>query len=462
MNKRKIIKITAITLVAAVAVGLLIARLRKRPATQLEDAKTVYMNAADAAMDIHDYVLKITQNHQITTKNDTFTENASILLSCEGFGSDEMKVCKEETLTIGEHQTTYSEVFSNDTLYTTINNSLFSNSIAPADYIQKIIPTVLLDYTLYSTFSGIDTGEEYMIHISGSNAPEKWAYHGDITFSQASGTAYISYAGRLTKSIYILEYTLADVSHRLTIVSELTEETPEVVIPENPEDYTKIQYSQGPFMLERASGFLTQMSNLRAVSKESTYFQAFGDTRTKTVTLETKNDIDWSANVETEITLSNESRAGQDSIFQQSEIFKLGVYQQEISGKPTAQNLDITEEEMQNYCSNILVSTILLPKNILQCQAETKDGVIRITYTANNALAQQISQNACDTLYQNPNLLTEISQKTITDEMIAYLEIDVNTGLPIASGIYYFSTYSSEDLPYQFRFQADQTYQILN
>ena len=462
MNKRKIINFAAIALVVAVAVGFLIARLRKRPVTQLEDAKTIYMNAADASKDIHDYVLEVTQTHQFTAEGKTYTETANFLLSCEGFASDHMKVSKEETLTIGKHTSKSSEIFADDTLYTTINDAHFSSPIASADYLQNMIPLVLLDYSLYESFSGVDSGEEYVIHIADATTPETWAHSGDMTFTEASGTAYVSYAGKLTKSIYILEYTKGDISHRLSFIAQLREETPEVAVPENAKNYTPIQYSEGIKMLERASGFLTQMDNMRSVSKEITYFEAFGDTRTKSVVLETKNDVDWSAKVQTETTLSNKSRPDQDSIFQQTETFKLGVYQREMTGIPDAQNLDISEEEMQNYCLNLLVSTIMLPKDILQCQTEESGGIIRITYTANKEFARQISQNACETLYQNPNLLTELSEKDIMDKMIAYLELNANTGLPIASGIHYSSTYSAQDLPYQFRFEADQTYQISN
>ncbi len=462
MNKRKLIKITVIVLAVAVVAGLLIARLRKRPVTELTDAKTVYMNAADAARDIRSYVLEITKAHQITAGGNTYSENANILLSCLGLGSDEMKVCKEETLTSGKHHTEYSEVFSDDTLFTAINESYFKSMIASADYVQKMIPIALLDCNLYNAFSGVDSGEEYVVHIADAIAPEAWAYTGDITFTNASGTAYINYAGKLTKCVYILEYKILDASHRVTFTAQLTEKTPEISVPDNTQNYTQIQYSDGPKMLERATGFLTQIDNIRSVNKETTYFQAFGDTRTKTVALEVKNDIDWSAKVETETVLSNESLAGQDSIYKQSETFKLGVYELEITGIPSTQNLDISEEEMQEYCLNNLISTVLLPKDIAQCQKEENNGIVRITYTANKDFAQQISQNACDTLYQNPNMLTELSEKDMIDEIIAYLEFDASSGLPLSSGILYSCTYTAEGLPYQFRFEANQTYQVTN
>ena len=462
MNKRRIITITAIALAVTVAVGLLIARLRKRPVTQLEDAKTVYMNAADASKGIHSYVLDIAQTHQIGAQGKTYTENADIILSCVGFGADNMRVSKEEVLTNGKHKTELSEIFSNGTLYTAINDACFSSLIASADYTQTMVPIVLLDYSLYHSFSGVDSGEEYVIHIADPTAPEKWAYSEGMTFVGASGTAYISYEGKLTKSVYILEYTKENVSHRVTYISQLTEKTPEVTVPENANNYTPIQYLEGLKMLERASGLLTQIDNIRAVSKETTFFEAFGDTRTKTVVLETKKDIDWSAKVETETTLSNASRPDQDSVYTQTETFKLGIYEQEMTGIPIVQNLDITEEEMQTYCLNLLVSTIMLPKDILQCQKEENNGVIRITYSASKDFTRQISQNACDTLYQNPDLLTELAENNIMDEMFAYLELDSGTGLPLASGIYYSSTYSAEGLPYQFRYEADQTYQIAN
>lgn len=462
MNKRKMITGAVVALVVAVLVGLLIARLQKRPITQLEDAKTVYINAADAAKDIHDYVLEVSQTHQFTANGKTYTENANYLLSCEGFASDNMKVCKEETLTIGKHTAKSSEIFTNDTVYIAMNDAKFSGAVASADYLQKITPIVLLDYTLYHSFSGVDSGAEYVIHITDPTEPETWAFSEDMIFIGASGTAYVSYAGKLTKSIYILEYTKGNVTHRLTYTSQLTEKTPEITVPENAENYTPIQYLEGIKMLEHASGLLTQANNIRSESKETSYFEAFGDTRTKTVILETQQNVDWSAKVATETVLSNASRPDQDSVYKQNETFKLGVYQREMTGINDTQNLDISEEEMQTYCLNLLVSTIMLPKDVLQCQKEENNGVIRITYTASKDFARQISQNACDALYQNPDLLTELSQKVIMDETVAYLELDANTYLPLASGIHYSSTYSAEGLPYQFRYTADQTYQISN
>lgn len=460
MDKRRIIKISAVILIVAVAVGLLVAQVMRKPVAQLEDAKTVYMNAADAARDIHDFVLTVTKNHQITTPNQTYTETADTSISCQRLGSDEMKVSKEETLTVGRHNTAFSQVYAGESLYTVINDGYFVSQVAKEDYEKTLVPIVLLDYNLYRSFSGVDSGEEYVIYLSDAVAPEQWTSSEEIAFVKASGTAYVSYEGMLTKSIYILEYQVGNVSHRVTYAAQMTDRSPSVSIPESTRGYTAIQYIEGLNMLERASGLLTQAGNIQAVSKESTFFEAFGDTRTKTVVLETNNDIDWIASVETETTLSNKSRPDQDSVYKQTETFQLGVYEVEMTGIPAAQNPEITEEEMQNYCQNILVSTIMLPNDIVQCQAEENNGIIRITYTASKEFAQQISRNACDTLYQNPDLLADISQADIVDEMIGYLELDALTGLPVASGLSYNCTYTAEGIPYQFLYEANQTYQI--
>ena len=58
-------------------------------------------------------------------------------------------------------------------------------------------------------------------------------------------------------------------------------------------------------------------------------------------------------------------------------------------------------------------------------------------------------------------MLDELAASNTTDVMECYLELDKNSGLPVASGIRYSGTYTIEDVPYQLRFDADQNYDIV-
>ena len=70
--------------------------------------------------------------------------------------------------------------------------------------------------------------------------------------------------------------------------------------------------------------------------------------------------------------------------------------------------------------------------------------------------------NACKTLYDNPDILSEQTESYSVDISVGYLRIDKDTGLPIASGFRYLGTYTIDSLPYRLEFRADQQYTILN
>ena len=433
---------------------------KNRAPMQLEDAATLYQNASDATKDIPNVVYNVSRTLETTIGVNTFSEQTKATVSCIDLGSDLMQVSAQELLTSGKHKSNISEIYQNGTAYFSLNGSRFSCEIPSAEYQSKMIPVVPLSGSLYREITGVDTREEYIIYLNDATAPEQWLNIDGITLTKASGTAYISYNGMLTKSVYLAQYTKGDVSFQLSVITELTDDTPEVKSPEDTKLYTKVNNLEGLRMLEQASGYMTQMENVRAKSSEITYFEAFGDRRTQEITVQIEKDSGWSASIDTAILLSNDSRIGQDSQYTQSEVFKNGIYTLAKTDTPPAQNDEITQERMQTYCQNILVSTVMLPEYITQCTVNYSEDRIRFTYQANEAFASQVSSNACQTLYQDAALLDRISQNDMKQTVSGYLDIDSTTGLPINSGLQYNGTYTTEGIVYQMQYSAGQIYEI--
>jgi len=460
MKKRYIAAVIGVLALTLLIIGLVMFVESNKAPMQLTDAATIYKNASDATRDIPDMVYRVSRTLEITVKDNSFSEQSKATVSCIGLGSDLMQASIEETLTSGKHKSNISEIYHRETAYVSINNSNFSCKIAVVEYQKKMIPIVPLTGDLYNEITGVDTHEEYVIYLSNASAPEEWLNIDGYTLTKASGTAYVSYTGMLIKCVYIAEYAKNDVQFRQTVITELTADTPDVKSPDTPELYQEVDNIDGLRMLERASGYMTQMENVRAKSSESTYFEAFGDRRTQEITTEIKKASGWSASIDTTMRLSNDSRVGQDSEYTQSELFKNGIYTLTKKDTPPAQNAEITEEHMQTYCQNILVSTVMLPEYITQCTVQNSENRIRYTYLANEAFASKVSSNACQNLYQDASLLERISQNNTTQTVLGYLDIDSITGLPVGSGLQYTGTYTAEGIVYQMQFSAGQIYEI--
>ncbi len=458
--KKRWIAISATLAVILLLIGIVSLMQKRNTPIELTNPKIIYANAADAAKDIRDVALHITKTLETTVGFETFSETSEYTQSCIGLGSDVLEVAKKEILTVGKHTSEITELFTDDIAYITVNESKFSADITPANYEKRIIPSVLLNYDLYTQISGVGAKDGYVIYLENGTALESWVSIPDATLVTARGTAYVNYSGELTKSVYTAEYTKNNIKFRLSVISQHLEEAPLIPQPGAAEQYVKIDTLDAPKILEQASGYLTQIENILATSKEQTYFEAFGDRRTQEITVQCQKVSGWSANVETAITLSNDGRVGQESLYTQKEEFKNGIYSLIKGNEKPAQNDDITEEKMKTYCQNMLVNTIMLPEYVKKCEVLEENGLIRINYYANDEFALQITQKACQALYCNPELLDMISENNSTELLVGYLLLDRTTMFPVGSGIAYRSTYTAEGLPYQFTFQADQTYQM--
>lgn len=459
--KKRYFAVAAVALIVILfIIGAVLVIERNRAPMQLEDAATLYKNASDATRDIPNVVYNVSRTLETTIGINSFKEQSKSTVSCIDLGSDLMQVFTNELLSSGKHKSNIIEIYHNGTAYFDVNDSKFSCKIPSSEYQKKMIPVVPISSNLYAEITGVDTHDEYVIYLSNASGTEEWLNADGITLTKASGTAYINYKGMLTKSVYNAEYTKGDVQYRLSVITELTADTPAITVPEATELYTEVQTLDGLRMLEQASGYLTQMENIQAKSSEITYFEAFGDRRTQEISVDIKKDMAWSATIDTNIRLSNDSRVGQDSEYFQNEVFKNGIYTLNKKDSPPAQNDEITEDRMRTYCQNILVSTVMLPEYITQCSVNQSENRIRYTYSANDAFASQVSSNACQTLYQDAVLLDRISQSDTNQTVLGYLDIDITTGLPIGSGLQYDGTYIAEGLSYAIQFTAGQIYEI--
>lgn len=471
--KKRIITICAIaaTVILVVLIGCAI--LWSPPSedptvsslTPVDDAVSIYDNAISDFRKSGSATMEITTTTQLVINREVFTEHTQKRLSYRGLGTEEFAVTSDELLTIGDHALEISEAYSSGTAYVTIDESNFRADYSAQDYQKRLVPAVLFDPALYWKTSGLDNGSQYLLSFKQPKSAEHWVEKTDWDFADAQGFALVDYSGKLLECTYSAtyhHYVLEEIKEtlHLTVNVDYSSGNIEIKLPEDSSRYTHISYLDGPRMLEKASGYLLQADTVSSVYQDRVFCQAFGDEREKYISLHTANSEGFSALVNTETQLSNTGRVGDITHHLHSELFTDGVYTIRVDdGEPT-ENDSFTVEAVQDYCKNQLVSTIMLPRDILDARITETELTLEIRFIPKVAFASIISTNACQTLYQKPELLNELADGNTTETLTGCLTLNKRTGLPLSSGIEYGGLYNIEGLPYQLEYKADQSYHI--
>ena len=231
-------------------------------------------------------------------------------------------------------------------------------------------------------------------------------------------------------------------------------------IPEDPSGYTQIQYLDGPRMLEMACGYLLAADFVTAKYTSDISYQAYGDSLSEEVVINTHSGNTWGARIDTKIALNNTSIGQVVSEATQTERFVDGNYSISINGASAEETL--TEAQMREICRNQLVGTIMLPEYIQTAKVKETKNSIRITFTAGEDFAKLIRSDICQRLYQEPDLPEQLSQKYKTAQLECYLVLDKESGLPTSAGITYEGIYSKDEIHYKMTSQTHQTYDLVS
>lgn len=463
MKKRVVVTSIALIASAILFVAGYFIFIADPPERQIDNAAELYNNAVKPIYTANNLAFSVSKIRKTTVGKNVFNEQVQQTVNCFGLSSTAPEVSTKETSSIGTHSVSISEHYKDGIAYVQVDKGLFSCAISFEDYFARLSPAVLLDTDLYGCITGIDDGRSYTIAFRQPTAPELWMAKAESGFLDAWGTAHIDHDGQLTQSTYSITYTQKNATIELTVIIEPISSAPETNLPEDISLYKPITYLDGPRTLERATGYLLQAENVTANYNDSIYFQAFGEERTQQITLHSSNTAgSYAALMTTETSLSNEAHLDQSFTNTKSELFMNDQYRISENGDDFIAKSEIETDDMRTYCQNLLIATVMLPQHIADADIQEADSTLRITFSATEDFAQIISSNACQTMYQNPELLTELSHSVSTLVLDCYLEIDRHTAFPVASGITYTGRYTMEELSYELSFLAEQSYDILS
>ena len=422
--------------------------------------KSLYSKASETVNAATTLTVQVDTAKKTTLGDQTFSENSQHAVNYNGRGSDDVQVSVDGRITIGRKTITHAEQYRDGKIYLTLNGSGFSGVITGADYLARYAPAVPLSMTLYAQAKAESITGGTSLSFTDPTGAEAWALPEDATFLSASASAILNPDNSLVSSTYTVTYTMGTATvTESTTVTVLSIQEANVVSPGEETGYIPLEYPDAPIVTEKASAYLLQATKIQAATVKNITCEAFAINRDQTTALTLSGtDSAFRAELNVDVHQINQSKGGEVTNIQQTELFENGIYTISSNGNEPTKNPAVDMTTMQEYCQNILVSTILLPEHITGASVTETETAYRITFTASQKLAEAICSDVCNTLYGDPNLLDTLASSYNTEAVECYLELDKYTGLPVASGLQHRTTHTIEEISYLLTSQTEQTY----
>ena len=441
-----------------VVISIVNANTNKTVALTTEKAAEAYNAALQTVLSTEEINLEIT-----TVKNTTAGENVYSLNSLQnvtyvGYGTDSMQAQSQETMTIGQTETTITEVFVNNTAYATVDGTAFATQMTKEAFIERFAPLDLINITAYKTVNAVKNRDGIFIQLSDAAIAEQWALPAGGQMISASGSVELDKNELLNCSVYNIEYTYEGATINLTVTLKvLPAAETEIVVPTGGK-LTTVSYIDAAKDLEILYGYLLQSGKIYAQANESINCQASGIQRDQKTVVNIQNTTELDATIDTTINIVDYNDGGDTASYAQSEAFKDNIYTiSKDGGEATAQN-NLTARQMLSYCQDLLVKNVILPENIAAVNL-TEEGDTRILHiTGTEELAGLLCGNACKTLYDDPELLNNLASSYKTNKMNCFFKLDKHTGLPLSAGLDYSGEHTIEGFAYTLTYTADISY----
>lgn len=460
--KRKILIITGIaaTVAALLIVSGVILRNRSTPTPPLDPIQLYQSVIASLPQNTsHSYCVKTLQTATMGTE---VLKEASERTITKLYSSSSQlaQLQADETITAGTNTIQISEVQKGNKLYIRLDGNKFVAPFKNNDILQRYSPLILISEGLYLSAETLNTPEGYSVHFMHPTAPESWAMPAGAEFIDAEGTVAVSEDNQLQCFQYIISYRYQGMTVSKTVETTVCDTTEERVIQDS--EYLPISDPNIPRLLENACSYILAISSVNTEFDEVIRCDAFGDERKRIISLEIRNEDDWSATLDTTINLMNSGRPGEITQMQQTESVNNGEYQLSIDGKITQPTDGANAETLRSYCRDLLVGSIILPQHIATATLQETESNFILSFTATEELSLLLDADICQMLYDNPAVLDGIATDVIREDTVYTLTLDRYTGLPLHASVDHGSTYIITDIPYTLTYRTEQSYSYPN
>lgn len=419
------------------------------------EEKNLYNDARAIIENAQDLTLRISLEKAITVADETLSETADQTVIYSGIGTDAVKVRLDEHISYGSYFSgDYEEVFIDGNVYLLAEDAYrFCASMKADAYLQRLIPSVLLDADLYGSITS-NIGDKYTtLAFSEPSSGENWALPDSAELIEASGSAMINSDGAIHRSCYCVTYTYGSAQIALNAEVYVTLGSESVQIPEDADTYTPVQQIDTVRLSTQAAGYLLQANAVSASSLESLYCQAAGVLRNESLGIDLLNGEKM-----TKITDSiyfMDYSINQSDSYEQEEVFYDGKYSFSENGGDPEISHNVTWSMFQNFFDTQLLSHLIAFDYWEDAAVEDLGSTYLISCTFNEDLGESISDNIGILLFEDADLLDDLASSYCTTEVSGYFAIDKYTGLPTAAGYNYTGQHTIDGYPYLLSFQSD-------
>ena len=458
MRKRLVYQILFIVIATLITVIAALANFSDTSYALQGDGARLYNRAIREISGSNGYSYTAQTEKKITTGKNTYTESLKQDITYYNSGTDGFQLTSSDTLTIGNYTINTTCQYENGTAYLNLDSSNFSATLSKAQMQKQYAPAVLLNPSHYNSVRAYPISRGTVIYFGAASAPETWAADSNMTFQQAAGIAVLDKKGALSETIYCITYQFADsIIEKAVIVTP--NENKATLAQLNSQAYTPVSSLNAPLALELACGYLLQSSTLSSRTIDSITCDAFGDRYIQDITLNYSNKTEgFSASLNTALLQQNSSRGGEITETSQSLVFADGVCSVSTNNASPVADGSITQESMLQYCQDVLIGSVLLPKDISAAKFTETGNHYRYDFIATKDMATRISESACLTLYNDSHFLQNLATSYTDSGVTAYITLDKATLIPVASGISYTGTYIIDNFPYVLSYTAEQQY----
>ncbi|MBQ8768148.1 MAG: hypothetical protein IJZ15_00635 [Oscillospiraceae bacterium] len=425
-----------------------------------EEALQRYQQTCAIVAQVPDLTVEVEYALSRIVGGETYSEKMTEIATYRGLGTADAVACVKQQVAFGPYETQYAEYYKNGMAWCKTEDSAFRGKMELQDFLNRHIPAILVDASLYA---GVDVDKLFgntAITFSQPEKLESWAtdYAGAVLVS-ATGTVVLDKDGNLTKSTYTAEFTCDKIAYSLQVAASVKPEVAESLdtdLADLPAKCPALTYFDAPRKILQVVGDVYTAQAMSAAYTESVYSAAFSRSRSQTSSFDTYGaGEDFMAQSSYEVINTDYSNTPVTN--SEVVIFRSGNCTSSLNGAEPTVREGITAEAMRTYCEDAVLAALFTPNHLKNAELTEEKNQLRIEFTGNTAFGD----NLCSSIYSifNANLDTYAESYT-TPTASGYLCIDKATGLPTALGVKLERVHVAGEISYPLTYQLDQTMQF--
>lgn len=425
-------------------------------------ADELYSAARAEVENAANLVLTVTMSRKRSVGGETYSEAATQTISMQNLGQDNLRVSVQDSTTVDGYVLSSQEYYEAGQVWMLFENLPFTSEMDAESYLDRFLPALLLDASLYGSVTAEATAGGYNLTFSEPTAAESWLTGEQAELHSAQGTAVLDSEGHLVRTGYIASYTFG--STRYDVDYSVAVSIPETLelsntLPASGEEYVTLSFIDAPWVLSQATYDIMASTNLTCTTVDTMVTQAGGAVFSQQEYLDlygtgadTMTNYKLSINLQDYTGVVDEYELVENT---QKKILKIT----ENDGNPASRLL--SEAQVNNLRTdyvNTILDFVWEPADLTGATIEDLGSVYLLELTGNDALGEVYEGAACKSFWTDENFLRNLASDYRTDTLSAYLSIDKYSGLPVAFGFTYEGIHTIQGGEYLLSDQWDQTF----